>query len=208
MKIGLFGGTFDPIHLGHLIVAEEVREKLQLTKLMFVPAHHPWLKADKAITSARHRLAMVRAAVESNPFFEVSTMELERPGPSYTVDTVAEMKRQLSSGGELYFVAGSDAVADMPKWKDPDRLASLCEIVWVKRPGTSMEAVHELKAALPGVFRCLGTVDVPQVDISSTDIRERVARGASIRYLVPPEVEGYIRHHGLYLSAASSRPDG
>lgn len=198
MRIGLLGGTFDPIHLGHLIVAEDVRMRLDLGRVVFVPAHQPWLKADRKITDPAHRLAMVRLAIASNPAFEVSTAELDRDGPSYTVDTVYDMKSRLGPAAEMFFIAGADAVADMPRWKDPHRIVALCQIVWVKRPGAADIDLSSLMSTVPGAFECFGTVDVTQVDISSTAIRERIRLGHSVRYLVPAEVEAYIHEHGLY----------
>jgi len=199
MKTGLFGGTFDPIHLGHLIIAEDVREKLGLDRVIFIPAWHPWLKADREITDGQCRLEMVNLAVASNPNFEVSDAEMERPGSSYTVDTVELMRREFGSGEELYFIAGSDVVADMPRWKDPKRVMSLCRIVGVRRPGASEIDVEALRPLIPAVSSCLRVVDVPQVDISSTAIRERIRAGLSIRYLVTDEVAEYIHEHKLYL---------
>ena len=199
MKTGLFGGTFDPIHLGHLIIADDVREKLGLDRVIFIPARHPWLKADREITDGQHRLKMVDLAVASNPNFQVSDAEIERPGPSYTVDTVESMRKEFGSGEELYFIAGSDAVADMPRWNDPERVMSMCRIVGVRRPGAAEIDVEALRPLIPAVSSCLRVVDVPQVDISSTAIRERIRAGLSIRYLVTDEVEEYIHEHQLYL---------
>ncbi len=199
MKTGLFGGTFDPIHLGHLIIAEDVREKLGLDRIIFIPARHPWLKADQEITDGQHRLNMVDLAVASNPNFEMSDAEMERPGSSYTVDTVELMRKEFGSGEELYFIAGSDAVADMPRWKDPERVMSLCRIVGVRRSGAAEIDVEALRPLIPAVSSCLRVVDVPQVGISSTAIRERIRACLSIRYLVTDEVEEYIHEHKLYL---------
>lgn len=198
MKIGLLGGTFDPIHLGHLIIAEEVRVRLELDKIVFMPARHPWLKADRDITDAEHRLAMVGLAIASNSDFEVSTAELDRPGPTYTVDTVEALKTESDPSDEVYFIVGSDALADFPRWKEPERIVSLCRIIPVGRPGSPNIDVNTLNPIIPTISSCLIPVDVPQIDISSTMIRERVKKGYPIRYLVPPEVEGYIYEHGLY----------
>lgn len=198
MRIGLFGGTFDPIHIAHLIVAEEVRLAAALDKILFIPAPRPWLKAEREIADPRHRLRMVELAVASNPFFEVSTAELDRPGPSYTVDTVEAMRRDAAPGDELYFIAGTDALADMPRWKDPSRLLTLCHIIGVRRPGAPEISMEALGAFIPGVCGCITLVEVPQLDISSTMIRERRRKGLPVRYLVPPEVERYILEHRLY----------
>lgn len=198
MKIGLLGGTFDPIHIGHLIIAQEVRVRLDLDKIVFIPASHPWLKIDREITDAQHRLAMIKLAIASDSCFEVSTAELDRPGPTYTVDTVEALKAESNPTDELYFIVGSDALADFPRWKEPERVVSLCQIVQVERPGSSNIDPAALKPLIPGVSSCLRPVDVPQIDISSTAIRERVGMGYPIRYMVPPDVEAYIYEHGLY----------
>jgi len=198
VKIGLLGGTFDPIHIAHLIVAEEVRMKAGLDRVIFIPARHPWLKADREITDPLHRLAMVKLAIASNPHFEASPAEIERPGPTYTVDTVEAMRREFGPRAEIFFIAGSDALADMPRWKDPARLVALCRIIGVSRPGSPVIDVAALGSVIPGVCGCVSMIDVPQMDISSTMIRERLREGRSIRYLVPETVENYIREHRLY----------
>ena len=199
MRTGLFGGTFDPIHLGHLIVAEDVRERLYLDRVIFIPARHPWLKAEREVTAGQHRLAMVRLAMDSNPYFEASDIEMKRQGPSYTVDTVELMKEEFGSSEEIYFIVGSDAVTDMPLWKEPERVVSLCQIVSVSRPGAPKIDFEALRPLIPAVSSCLSVLDVPQVDISSTAIRERIKGGLSIRYLVTARVEEYIYEHKLYL---------
>ncbi len=199
-KIGVLGGTFDPIHLGHLIVAEYIREKLDFSEVLFIPAGRPWLKLkeEKQVTLAEHRLAMVRLAVASNPQFKVSTMEIDRPGPSYSIDTVLELRAKLEA--EIYFIAGPDALAKLPRWKDPERLLKACHVVGIGRPGHSKTNLRKLEASLHGVSQHIMLMDVPQIDISSTDIRKRVAQGLSIRYLVPEAVEKYIAEHRLYMS--------
>ena len=200
-KIGVLGGTFDPIHLGHLIVAGDIREKLGLGEVLFIPAGRPWLKLreDKPISAAEHRLAMVRLAVASNPYFKVSTMEIERPGLSYSIDTILELKAKLGAGAEIYFIVGPDALAEFPKWKDPARLVEICQVVGIGRPAHSKVDLRKLEHSISGASQRIMLVDVPQIDISSTDIRRRVAQGLSIRYLVPEAVEKYIAEHGLYL---------
>lgn len=198
VKIGLFGGTFDPIHIGHLIIAEEVRRRLEFDKIIFMPARRPWLKAGREIADERHRLAMTKLATASNPFFEVSSAELDRPGVTYTVDTVEQLKSQNDTGDEIFFIAGSDALADFPRWKEPERVVKLCQIVGVGRPGSPDIDVQALESTIPDISECLRPVDVPQIDISSTAIRERIKAGRSIRYLVPAEVEAYIHEQGLY----------
>ena len=200
-KIGVLGGTFDPIHLGHLIVAEDIRQKLGLREVLFIPAGQPWLKLkeEKPISAAEHRLAMVRLAVASNPYFKVSTLEIDRPGFSYSIDTVLELKAKLGAGAEIYFIVGPDALAELPRWKDPGRLVEICQVVGIGRPGHAQTDLHILESSIPGVSQRIMLVDVPQIDISSPEIRKRVAQGLSIRYLVPEAVEKYIAEHKLYL---------
>lgn len=200
-KIGVLGGTFDPIHLGHLIVAEDIRHKLGLREVLFVPAGRPWLKLkeEKPISAAEHRLAMVRLAVASNPYFKVSTLEIDRPGLSYSIDTVLELKAKLGAGAEIYFIVGPDALAELPRWKDPGRLVEICQVVGIGRPGHAQTDLHILESSIPGVSQRIMLMDVPQIDIGATEIRRRVAQRLSIRYLVPEAVEKYIVHHKLYL---------
>jgi nicotinate-nucleotide adenylyltransferase len=198
MNIGLLGGTFDPIHVGHLIIAEEVRLKLALDEVLFIPTGQPWLKSERSVASGEHRLEMLQLAISSNPHFKVSTVELERPGPSYSVDTVSALKDELGAEVELYFIVGFDAFAELPIWKEPSRLLDLCQVVGVRRPGYAELDWRSLERAIPGISSRVIVVDVPQIDISSTQIRERVAKGLSIRYLVPEAVEGYISKNRLY----------
>jgi len=198
MNIGLFGGTFDPIHVGHLIIAGEIRLKLALDEVLFIPTGQPWLKSERSVASGEHRLEMLQLAISSNPHFKVCTVELERPGPSYSVDTVSALKDELGAEVELYFIVGFDALAELPIWKEPSRLLDLCQVVGVRRPGYAELDWGSLERAIPGVSSRLIVVDVPQIDISSTQIRERVAKGLSIRHLVPEAVEGYISKNRLY----------
>ena len=202
IKIGVLGGTFDPIHLGHLIVAEDIREKLGLKEVLFIPAGQPWLKIkkEKQISTAEHRLAMVRLAVTPNPYFKVSTMEIERTGLSYSIDTVLELKAKLGARAEIYFIVGPDALAQLHRWKEPARLVELCQVVGIGRPGYARANLSKLESSIPGASQRIMLVEVPKINISSTDIRKRVAQGLSIRYLVPEEVEKYIHEHGLYVS--------
>ncbi len=199
-KTGVLGGTFDPIHLGHLIIAEDVRQRLGLEEVLFIPAGHPWLKlkGEKPVSEAEHRLGMLKLAIASNPYFRVSSIEIDRPGLSYSIDTVLELKAKLGAGAEIYFIVGPDAMAEFPQWKEPARLLENCQVVGIGRPGHVEADLHILDLFVPGASRRIKMMDVPQIDISSTDIRNRVAKGLSIRYLVPEAVERYIREHGLY----------
>jgi len=181
-----------------LILAEEARTRLRLERVIFVPAGDPWRKAGEEVTPAEHRLAMVRLMVAGDPYFEVSTMEVERPGPSYTVDTLETLRRQHGPGLELYFIVGEDALHDLPRWKDPSRILSLARLAVAPRPHGSEVAEADLDAAVPGLSERITPLPMPTIDISSTALRERARAGLSLRYLVPLAVEEYVRRYGLY----------
>jgi len=196
--VGILGGTFDPVHLGHLAIAEEVQKKLQLDEVLFMPAGQPWLKGQREITPAEHRLEMVMLATASTPRFEVSTLELERPGSTYTVDTMAQMRASLNRTTDLFFIVGFDSLADLPRWKEPDRLVKLCRVAAVRRPGHTELDVDGIDAAVPGFRKSLVVVDAPLLDISASDIRKRVADGLPITDMVPEAVARYIAENDLY----------
>lgn len=198
MDIGVFGGTFDPIHIGHLTVAEEVRVKLGIDRLLFVPAGQPWLKADRPVSPVEHRLEMLSLAIADNHHFTISTIEVDRPGPSYTVDTVADIKRYLEDSVRIFLVLGSDALAELPQWKEPSRLVQMCQLVAFNRPSAPLYSLELLESAIPGISQHISFVEVSQIDISATQIRNLVAQGASLRKLVPQAVEWYILEHKLY----------
>jgi nicotinate-nucleotide adenylyltransferase len=200
MNIGVLGGTFDPIHMGHLIIAEEVRSRLDLAEILFVPAGQPWLKINNVISPAEHRVEMVRLAIADEPSFKLSTMEIERAGPSYTVDTMAELSRQIGAGDKLFFILGWDNLNHLPQWHEPARLVRLCRLVPVPRVGYSSPDLDSLEAAVAGLSQSIIMLDTPQIEISSSEIRDRVARGLSIHQLVPEPVERYIKQHGLYIT--------
>jgi nicotinate-nucleotide adenylyltransferase len=199
MKLGVLGGTFDPIHNGHLAVAEEVRKRLELDEILFMPTGQPWLKAGKPLTKAEHRMEMVRLAIAGRAYCKLSTMEIDREGPSYTVDTMAELKNQRGDD-ELFFILGWDSLAELPKWREPDGIIRLCQLVAVPRPGHKRPDLNVLEKSIRGLSERVTVLDKPEVDISASDIRERVARGQSIGGLVPEAVERYIREEGLYKS--------
>ncbi len=198
MRVGVFGGTFDPVHLGHLILAEEARCGLGLDRLLLVPAAQPWRKSDRAVTPAHHRLAMLRLAVADDPYFDVSTVEIERGGPTYTVDTLASLRAELGSAVDLVFILGEDALLDMPHWHDPEGILRLARLGVASRGGGPAADLTALERVLPSISARVSVVPMPQIDISSTDVRRRVREGGSIRYLVPPAVQAYIAEHGLY----------
>ena len=197
MRIGVFGGTFDPIHMGHLIVAEDARAALELDRVLFIPAGQPWFKSYRQITDAHHRLAMVRLAVSDNPYFGVSDIEIARSGPSYTVDTLAEL-RDHHPDAEFIVILGVDALREIDRWHQPRRLFELASVVGMARPGTAIN-LSVLHAAIPGSSSRIRLLDSALIDISGTDIRRRVAAGRSIRYRVPSAVERYVRENGLYV---------
>jgi nicotinate-nucleotide adenylyltransferase len=199
MNIGVLGGTFDPIHMGHLIIAEEVRARLDLAEVLFVPAGQPWLKENNVISPAEHRVEMVRLAISKEPAFKLSTMEIERPGPSYTVDTMAELRSQIGAEDRLFFILGWDNLNQLPQWHEPARLVKLCRLVPVRRVSYPNPDLDSLETAVPGLSQSLVMLDTPQIEISSSEIRDRVARGLSIHHLVPEPVERYIKQHRLYM---------
>jgi nicotinate-nucleotide adenylyltransferase len=196
VNVGILGGTFDPIHIGHLVIAEEARIKLGLSEVLFVPAGQPWLKLDRNITAAAHRVEMVRRAIAGNPHFKLCTLEIERPSPSYTVDTLTILQKQLGSGASLFFILGRDTLAELPLWKEPQKVIRLCRLVVPPRLG-SRDLKH-LNAAIPGLLDKVIQLDMPVIGISSSEIRQRIAQGLSIRYLVPHGVERYITEQRIY----------
>ena len=198
MKVGVLGGTFDPIHHGHLVAAEEVWTKLQLSCVLFVPAGQPPHKLGRAISPAAHRLAMVELAIAGNPRFLLSRVDVERVGPSYSVDMLAALRGQLGPAAELHFIIGFDSLADLLTWHDPGRLVQLCRIAAVTRPGYHWYDLAGLEAAIPQARQRIDIVEIPQLDISSSDLRWRVAEGRPITYQVPRAVERYIEKQGLY----------
>ena len=200
MNIGVLGGTFDPIHIGHLILAEEVRARLNLAEILFVPAGQPWLKGGSPISPAEHRVEMVRLAIADKPYFKLSIMEIERAGPTYTVDTIAELKAQLGTEDELFFIMGWDNLAELPRWRQPSRLLTMCRLVAVPRPGYPLPDLKALEASIPGLSQRVTLMDKPEVDISASVIRDRVTQGLSIRRLVPESIDAYIRQHKIYLT--------
>ncbi|UCG10374.1 MAG: nicotinate-nucleotide adenylyltransferase [Dehalococcoidia bacterium] len=201
MKIGVLGGTFDPVHLAHLAVAKAVKAELGLSEVIFVPAGQPWLKADNYISAAEHRVQMVRLAIAGKSYFRLSTVEIDRPGPSYTVDTMAELREQIGAEDELYFILGWDNLAELPRWREPARLIKLCYLVAVPRPGYPVPDLKKLEGKIPGIARRVIVMDKPQLDISATEIRKRLTRGKPINDLVPEAVAEYIKRHGLYIRA-------
>lgn len=193
-KLALFGGSFNPVHLAHLIIAERAADALAVDRLLFMPCSVPALKSDDQMVAGEHRLAMVRLATAGNPRFRASDLELRRGGRSYTVETLTELKQKhgLDRTG-LFLVIGGDNLADLLSWREPEEINRLCRIVVADRPGVSYSG------RIPAYVDDIIVVDTPLMNLSSTDIRRRLREGKSIRYLVPPAVERYIVRHQLYL---------
>jgi nicotinate-nucleotide adenylyltransferase len=199
VKIGVLGGTFDPIHNGHLGIAESACRELCLTQVLFVPARDPWLKESRVIAPSRHRVEMVKLAISSYPRCNVSYVDLERDGSSYTIDTLSDLRSDLGSAADLYFILGMDALEGLSAWREPGRIVKMCHLVVAKRPGVAMIDLKALEAQLPGISEKVIVIDNDLYDINSTDIRQRIAIGRSINGLVPDAVARYIRENGLYL---------
>ncbi len=199
MKVGVLGGTFDPVHIGHLLLAEQARSQIPLDKVLFVPAGQPWRKGSRFVSAAGHRVAMVELALRGVAEFEVALVEVERPGPSYTVDTVVDVQAAWP-GAELFLVLGVDALLDLPVWREPERIVALAKLAVAGRPGFAVPSGGELEGQVAGIGDRIVWLDMPPVGVSASDIRRRVRAGQSIRFLVPPAVEEYIWRHRLYLT--------
>lgn len=198
MQLGILGGTFDPIHFGHLLAAEEARVALGLDLVLFAPAGDPPHKQGYTILPAAHRLSMVRLAIADNPTFDISTVDIDRPGPHYTVDTIHLIRDEWDTDAdETYFIMGVDSLAHLLTWHQPAQLIKLCRLAVVARPGYRAD-LAKLEAALPGISRRLDWVEMPVLGISSSDLQRRVREGRSIRYQVPANVANYVTEHRLY----------
>ena len=193
-RVGVMGGTFDPIHHGHLVAASEVAAGFGLDEVIFVPTGQPTFKLDQRVTPAEHRYLMTVIATASNPRFTVSRVDIERPGVTYTIDTLRDLKRERPDD-ELFFITGADAVAEILKWKDVSQLWELAHFVAVNRPGHDLD----LSGIPDGVVT---TLEVPAIAISSSDCRVRARAGQPIWYLVPDGVVQYITKYGLYLDSS------
>ncbi len=198
MKIGIMGGTFDPIHLGHLIIAEEARNRLELDRVIFVPAGNPWMKSGHEITPAQHRVEMVKLAIQSNPYFTLVTIEVDRPGWTFTVDTLEQLWKDVGYESKLYLLMSWESLQDMPNWKAPYRISKMATVVAFPRPGFGRPDPASIEKAMPGFAVRSVMMEGPCIGISSTMIRARLAEGKSIRYLVPDAVDKYIADNGLY----------
>ena len=196
-RVGVLGGTFDPIHLGHLILAEEARDQLELSVVYFVPAGDPPHKQGRRLAPVEARLHMIELAIEGNVSFEASRVDADRPGPHYTIDMVHIFQKRLHPGGELYFLMGYDSLAELPTWHRASDLVAACHIVALTRYNVPLDWNY-LERKLPGIRQRVTLLDMPELEIASHQIQERVRAGRTTRYLVPEPVRLYIEEQELY----------
>jgi nicotinate-nucleotide adenylyltransferase len=197
-RLGIMGGTFDPIHYGHLVAAEGARYEYGLEKVIFIPAGQPPHKLNIKLTEPWRRFEMTRLAVATNPYFQEMSIEIERPGPSYTIDTVLEISR-LFPGAQVYFITGADAVFEILSWKRVEQLLSICKFIAATRPGYNLDEMWRKRGTLSQDFKKnVFYMEVPALAISSTDIRQRVREGRPVKYLLPETVEEYITSNNIY----------
>jgi nicotinate-nucleotide adenylyltransferase len=194
-RLGVMGGTFDPIHHGHLVTAEMALWQFDLDEVVFVPTGQPWMKTDREVSAAEHRYLMTVIAASSNPRFTVSRIEIERDGPTYTVETLQQLRREAEEPIELFFITGADAMLEILHWKDPEEVLSEAHFIAATRPGYDLDRFQK---EAPDRHSKVSVMDIPALAISSTDIRRRVSLGEPIRYLVPDGVKTYIEKAGLY----------
>jgi nicotinate-nucleotide adenylyltransferase len=197
LRVGVLGGSFDPIHIGHLILAEEARDQLDLDFVYFVPAGNPPHKQGRRLAPVEARVRMAELAIAGNDAFRVSRVDADRPGPHYTIDMVRIIRGQLPPDCELFFLMGFDSLTELPTWHEPARLIAACHLVALTRPAIEVDW-GKLEAALPGIRQRITILDMPELEISSHQLQERIREGRSIRYLVTDEVGAYIREKGLY----------
>ena len=196
IRLGVLGGTFDPVHIGHMALAEQAREQLALERVLWVLSGDPWRKADRAVTPAEHRVAMVRLAIEGHASYELCLLEIERSGSSYSVETLAELRR-VEPDRELFFLLGLDALEDLPNWREPARLIEMATLAVAAR-GDRQPAPEELDRLVPGLGGRVIWLEMPHIDVSATELRGLASEGAGLRDSTPAAVEAYIRQHGLY----------
>jgi len=201
-RVGVMGGTFDPVHHGHLVAASEAQAWFDLDEVVFVPTGQPWQKAEREVSEAEHRYLMTVIATASNPGFRVSRVDIDRDGPTYTIDTLRDLSAELP-GAELYFITGADALADIFSWRDVEQLFDLAHFVGCTRPGADLDPDHV--AEIPSDRVTL--LEIPALAISSTDCRQRQQQGRPVWYLVPDGVVQYIHKHGLYSDPADPGSD-
>jgi len=194
-RVGIMGGTFDPIHHGHLIAAEEARLSFELDFVLFVPTGDPWQKQERDVTSSEDRYLMAVIATASNPYFHVDRVEIERRGQTYTIDTLRELRTRFGPKTALFFITGADAILQILTWKDPEEVLDLATFIAATRPGSDLADIEALGQE---VLARVEYLRIPALAISSTEIRDRVATGHPIRYLVPDSVAQYVSKRGLY----------
>ena len=203
-RIGIFGGTFDPIHNGHLAAAEECRAALALDTVLFLPAGDPPHKQGQLISTVADRVAMIERAIAGNDRFQLSRIDVDRAGPSYTVDTLEYLRIVWGDEAQFWFIVGADSLADILTWRAPDRLIQLARFVAVNRPGAPDPDPSSLEADLPGATQRIDVVEMPDLAISASDLRDRVRAGRPIRYQVPGVVHDYIAERGLYRASVGA----
>lgn len=196
-RVGIFGGTFDPIHLGHLILAEEVRVQLQLDRVYLVPVGDPPHKQTQAVTPVEHRIRMVELATAHSIHLWVSRIDADRPAPHYSTDTLRLLQDEMGEEVELFFLLGMDSLRDLPTWHEPQWLLDHCRLAVVPRPGVTVPW-QQLEHALPGIENRVILLDMPAIEIASRTLRERIRQGISVRFQVASAVEAYIEKYGLY----------
>jgi nicotinate-nucleotide adenylyltransferase len=199
-RLGVMGGTFDPIHQGHLVTAEEALSQFSLDEVVFVPTGQPWMKAERAVSPAEDRYLMTVIATSSNPHFWVSRLEIEREGPTYTVETLRALRKDVGPTCELFFITGADAMLEIFQWKDPEEILDQAHFIAATRPGYD---IARFEREAPTRHPNVSVMNIPALAISSSDIRRRVAAGDPIRYLVPEGVQTYVEKAGLYRNERS-----
>lgn len=205
MNIGILGGTFDPIHLGHLSIAKAAMDQAGLECVLFIPAGQPRLKQAQPVASIVHRIEMSRLAVEGNPKFHVCEMEARRPGPTYSVDTLEELSIKLGPGTDLFFILGMDVLGQLDRWKDPERVLALCRLLVLERPGGQGFDWPEFYVRVPEAKDRVQVVTAPLVDVNATELRQRASAGKPLAGRVPDAVAEYIQKQGLYLKEREGR---
>ena len=206
-RLGIMGGTFDPIHYGHLVTAEQAREALDLDLVLFMPAGRPAFKLDEDVSDAEDRYAMTILATAANSAFDASRFEIDREGVTYTIDTLRALRAYYPDNVKLFFITGADAILDLATWHDAEGMAKLATFIAATRPGYDIDQARA-RLTNSGVAFDVRYIEIPALAISSTNIRERVSRGKSVRYLTSESVIGYIRKNGLYNRHVIERVDG
>ncbi len=205
MNLGILGGTFDPVHLGHLSIAKAAMDQVGLERVLFIPAGQPRLKQAEPAATIRHRMEMLRLAIAGNPGFQVCELEAHRPGPTYSVETLEELSVKLGPGTDLFFILGMDILGQLDQWKDPERVLALCRLLVLDRPGQQGFDWPAFYRRVPEAESRVQMVTAPLVDVSATEFRRQVSVGESLAGQVPDAVAEYIKNQGLYLKAREGR---